>query len=127
MTSTSTSSSFPPSIDLSTPMKTPNTSFAPMLKTLAAQEQSIRFTQLDHSAAWDLASAIRQLFFERYPNAQEKGLGLVVRIELFNGLKLLECVVGDGPVTAPANLYWVQGKFNTVKRFSKSSLRVGRE
>ena len=23
--------------------------------------------------------------------------------------------------------YWVQGKFNTVKRFSKSSLRVGRE
>jgi uncharacterized protein (UPF0303 family) len=108
-------------------MKTAGTSFAPMLKTLAAQESTIRFTQFDHSAAWDLGSTIRKLFFERYPDAQSKGLGLVIRIELFNGLKLLECVVGDGPVTAPANLYWVQGKFNTVKRFSKSSLRVGRE
>ena len=114
-------------------MKTPNTSFGPMLATLADQESSIRFISLDHTAAWELGSKIRQLFIERYTDtdtdaeARSKGLGIVVRIELFNGLRLLEFIVGDGPITAPANLYWVQGKFNTVKRFSKSSLRVGRE
>ena len=113
-----------------------------MIETISTQESSIRFNQFNAKVAWDLGSKIRSLFAERYPDGQSKGLGLVVRVELFNGLRLLECVVGDGPVTAPANLYvtlqlsgeevaddryWVQGKSNTVKRFSKSSLRVGRE
>lgn len=136
--------SFPASIDLATPMKTPGTSFAEMVSTIKAQESQIRFTNFNYETAWELGSTIRKLFFERYPDAKERGLGLMVRMELFNGLKLLECVVGDGPITAPANLsvkfrepvlwcsllidrYWVQGKFNVVKRFSKSSLRVGRE
>lgn len=142
------SSNSVPSVDINTPMKTPGTSFAEMISTLKTQESKLRFTSFGYDSAWELGSTIRKLFFERYSQAEEKGLGLVIRIELFNGLKLLECVVGDGPITAPANLYvhppspaarvmkqaltptgryWVQGKFNVVKRFSKSSLRVGRE
>ena len=94
-----------PKVDLSTPMKTPGTSFVPMIKTLIAQESQIRFTKFNAQVAWELGTKIRELFFKGYPDAAEKGLGLVVRIELFNGLRLLECVVGDGPITAPANLY----------------------
>ena len=93
-----------PSIDLSTPMKDPKTSFKPMIETISTQESSIRFNQFNAQVAWDLGSEIRSLFAERYPDGQSKGLGLVIRVELFNGLRLLECVVGDGPVTAPANL-----------------------
>jgi hypothetical protein len=93
-----------PSVDLSTPMKDPKTSFKSMIETISTQESSIRFNQFNAQVAWDLGSKIRSLFAERYPDGQSKGLGLVVRVELFNGLRLLECVVGDGPVTAPANL-----------------------
>jgi uncharacterized protein (UPF0303 family) len=93
-----------PSVDLSTPMKDPKTSFKSMIETISTQESSIRFNQFNAQVAWDLGSKIRSLFAERYPDGQSKGLGLVIRVELFNGLRLLECVVGDGPVTAPANL-----------------------
>jgi uncharacterized protein (UPF0303 family) len=93
-----------PRVDLATPMKTPGTSFAEMINTLTAQESGIRFTQFDSSVAFDLGSKIRQLFFDGYPDAEKKGLGLVIRIELFSGLKMFECVVGNGPITAPANL-----------------------
>lgn len=85
-------------------MKDPNTSFKEMISTIAAQESQIRFTNFNCETAWELASTIRKLFAERYPDAKEQGFGLLVRMELFNGLKLLECVVGDGPITAPANL-----------------------
>jgi uncharacterized protein (UPF0303 family) len=105
-----------PKVDLSTPMKDPKTSFAPMIKTLSAQESSIRFTTFNAQVAWELGTKIRELFFKGYPDAQEKGLGLVIRIELFNGLRLLECVVGDGPITAPANLY--------VLRLAEADLKV---
>lgn len=94
-----------PGIDLSTPMKTPGTSFKEMIETITTQESSIRFTQFDSTVAFDLGSKIRQLFFDGYPEAEKKGLGLVIRIELFSGLKMFECVVGNGPITAPANLY----------------------
>lgn len=93
-----------PRVDLSTPMKTHGTSFAEMIKTISTQESSIRFSQFDSSVAFDLGSKIRQLFFEGYPDAEKKGLGLVIRIELFSGLRMFECVVGNGPITAPANL-----------------------
>jgi uncharacterized protein (UPF0303 family) len=85
-------------------MKDPKTSFKDMIETISTQESHIRFTQFNAQVAWDLGTKIRELFFERYPDGQQKGLGLVIRIDLFNGLRLLECVVGDGPVTAPANL-----------------------
>lgn len=98
-------SAFPSPIDLTTPMKTPGTSFQPMIQAIANQESAIRFTTFGYEAAWELGSTIRKLFFERYPNAAQEGLGLMVRIELFNGLRLLECVVGDGPITSPANVY----------------------
>ena len=94
-----------PSIDLETPVKDPKTSFKSMIETISTQESQIRFNQFNAQVAWDLGSKIRSLFAERYPDGQSKGLGLVIRIELFNGLRLLESVVGDGPVTAPANLY----------------------
>jgi uncharacterized protein (UPF0303 family) len=100
-----------PSVDLSTPMKDPKTSFKSMIETISTQECSIRFNQFNAQVAWDLGSKIRSLFAERYPDGQSKGLGLVIRVELFNGLRLLECVVGDGPVTAPANLYVFQLNF----------------
>jgi len=93
-----------PTVDLQTPMKDPKTSFAEMIKTISTQESQIRFTQFNAQVAFELGSKIRELFFQRYPDGQQKGLGLVIRVELFNGLRLLECVVGDGPVTAPANL-----------------------
>jgi uncharacterized protein (UPF0303 family) len=93
-----------PRVDLSTPMKTPGTSFAEMIKTISTQESAIRFTQFDSSVAFELGSKIRQLFLEGYPDAESKGLGLVIRIELFSGLRLFEAVVGNGPITAPANL-----------------------
>lgn len=86
-------------------MKDPKTSFSDMIKTISTQESSIRFNQFNAQVAWDLGSKIRSLFQEKYPDGQSKGLGLVIRVELFNGLRLLEAVVGDGPVTAPANLY----------------------
>jgi uncharacterized protein (UPF0303 family) len=85
-------------------MKDPKTSFGSMIKTISTQESSVRFTEFNAKVAWDLGSTIRSIFQERYPDAQERGLGLVIRIELYNGSRLLECVVGDGPVTAPANL-----------------------
>lgn len=94
-----------PSVDLKTPMKDPKTSFKSMIETTTIQESSIRFNQFNAQVAWDLGSKIRSLFQERYPDGQKQGLGLVIRVELFNGLRLLETVVGDGPVTAPANLY----------------------
>jgi uncharacterized protein (UPF0303 family) len=89
-------------------MKTPGTSFAPMIKTITAQESSIRFTSFNDTVAWDIGSKIRQLFFDNYPDAEKKGLGLVIRIEMYNGLRLFEAVVGNGPITAPANLYVLQ-------------------
>jgi uncharacterized protein (UPF0303 family) len=85
-------------------MKTPGTSFAEMIKTISTQESAIRFTQFDSSVAFELGSKIRQLFLEGYPDAESNGLGLVIRIELFSGLRLFEAVVGNGPITAPANL-----------------------
>lgn len=86
-------------------MKDPKTSFKSMIETISTQESQIRFNQFNAQVAWDLGSKIRSLFAERYPDGQSKVLGLVIRVELFNGLRLLESVVGDGPVTAPANLY----------------------
>ena len=110
--------------------------YEPLLSAIVEHERLARFKGFTADNAFELGTAIRSLFLERYAG---KEVGIVIRIQLFGGHNLFGCVVGDAPAVNKSNWYadilstvltgrnWARGKANTVLTMHKSSLRVGRE
>ena len=73
-----------------------------LLSSIKQHEQLARFKGFTADNAYELGSAIRALFMERYA---DKGLGIVVKIQLFGGHELFSAVVGDAPSVALSNWY----------------------
>ena len=75
-----------------------------MLTALAQHEQHARFTAFTYDTAWQVGSAIRSGFLEKYPDAvKEGGPGIVCQIVLWTGHILFGCTVGNAPRVAPNN------------------------
>lgn len=78
-----------------------------LVPLITQQESLARFTSFTYETAWQLGSTIRSIFLEQHAAKVLSGeSGIVVRIELWNGLEVFSCVVGDGPVVGPSN-WWV--------------------
>lgn len=99
-----------------------------LLPIIEQQELHARFRSFDSETAWALGSAIRELFIAKHAEAYRAGkLGVVIKVELWGGVELFRCMVGDSPTVSPDNWVWAAAKRNVVERHGKSSLRVGRE
>lgn len=86
------------------------------LAKLKLQEAAMIFSHFDADLAWQIGSRIRELAVSR---AQ------TVAIEI--GLTEQDLFYCAMPGTAPDHKEWLRRKRNTVKRFHKSSYRVGIE
>jgi len=71
-----------------------------LLSSISQHEQLARFKGFTADNAFELGSAIRSLFMDRYAG---KGLGIVIKIELFGGHELFSAVVGEAPSVALSN------------------------
>jgi uncharacterized protein (UPF0303 family) len=89
-----------------------------VLAELLAQEERLALPRLDHDDAWRLGSLVAGL-------AEQRGLGVVVRVELDGD---------DGPHTVfqrafagtgPANDWWLGRKAAVVRHYGHSSFAVG--
>ncbi|MGD0940295.1 MAG: heme-degrading domain-containing protein [Terracidiphilus sp.] len=84
------------------------------LERIALQERELVLPKLDAEVAWRLGVRLREM-------ALERGLAVVIDVRRF-GQPLFYAAL-DG--TTPDNPDWVRRKINVVKRFHRSSYRVG--
>ncbi|KAK4685236.1 hypothetical protein P7C73_g4916, partial [Tremellales sp. Uapishka_1] len=101
------------------------TDVAKLVSIMTEQEAAAQFKAFSSDIAFELGSAIRQTFFEKFGTKGD--MGCVVSIELFSGHTLFRIAIGNNPIVGPDNWQWVNGKLNVVRRFGISSLRVGKE
>ncbi len=86
------------------------------IEKIKHQEQALRFKAFDEEAAWALGSQMRDA-------AEEQSLPLVIDIRIGDRQMFFAALPGTGP----DNSDWVRRKANSVKRFHKSTYRLGRE
>lgn len=72
-----------------------------LVKIIADQEQSLRFTHFDYDVAWKIGNTIREGFLDS--KFAQEGSGVVIAVELFTDHSLFRCTVGNGPTVGPDN------------------------
>jgi uncharacterized protein (UPF0303 family) len=86
------------------------------LKTIARQEELLRWDGFDADSAWRLGCVMREMLVER-------GAAGTVEIEVAGQVLFTAATVGATPGQAD----WIRRKRNTVRRFARSSYAVGRQ
>ena len=86
------------------------------LGELLAQEERLQFAAFDLDTAFALGSAVVDLARRR---------GLAVTVDVRHGDQ--QAFHAALPGTAPDNDAWIERKVRVVRRFGRSSLRLGRE
>jgi uncharacterized protein (UPF0303 family) len=86
------------------------------LGELRAQEERLQFAAFDLDTAFALGSAVVDLARRR---------GLAVTVDVRHGDQ--QAFHAALPGTAPDNDAWIERKVRVVRRFGRSSLRLGRE
>jgi uncharacterized protein (UPF0303 family) len=71
---------------------------------IAAHEQALRFSHFNADVAYDVGTLIRKKFYETYTSADVGLKGIVISIELFNGLRLFNAAAGEAPAIGPDNM-----------------------
>lgn len=87
------------------------------LEIIARQEAELVFPAFDHSTAWQLGTALREL-------ALSRGQSIVVDIRRF-GQPHQQLFYTALAGTTPDNPRWVQRKINVVARFHRCSYAIG--
>jgi len=92
------------------------TTMAEDLVTIARQEQVLVFDRFDEETAWRIGSLLRVW-------ALEQGAAIVIDVRLFHR----ELFFAALPGSTADNVDWVRRKTNVVRRFQRSSYRMGLE
>ena len=72
-----------------------------LVPIIAQQEEFARFKRFNSNDAFELGSAIRSVYLEKY--GKRPGLGAIISIQLWSGHVLFTAVVGDAPYVGPGN------------------------
>lgn len=75
--------------------------FDALLSKIEEHERLARFKSFTSENAWELGSAIRSLYIEKY--GHKKDSGVIIAIRLFSGHQLFASVVGDAPAVSEGN------------------------
>ncbi|MCR5627903.1 MAG: heme-degrading domain-containing protein [Lachnospiraceae bacterium] len=84
------------------------------LNALIMQEDILQFTHFTNDDAWELGRLM-------VDEAKRKGLNVAISIRLNNGVVVFQHLMDK---TNLDNIFWMERKFNTVKRMEMSSLRL---
>jgi uncharacterized protein (UPF0303 family) len=86
------------------------------IERIKDEEARIQFDHFNHDLAYRIGVALHE-------EAQTQGVSVTVDVRAF-GQQIFHLAMAG---TSPDNDRWIEGKIRVVKRFHKSSLRVGRE